>query len=85
MIYRDRHELDKAAAGGGRNDSFKHVQRFAGAGIRGGAFVKDRPVRVKDLGATIFHALNVPAETRMDRDGLTKPVSTGEPLLELFG
>jgi hypothetical protein len=68
---------------------------LAGAGIRGGAvygetdrigaFVKDRPVRVQDLGATIFHALNVPGETRMGRDGFTKPVSTGQPLLDLFG
>ncbi len=67
---------------------------LAGAGIRGGAvygetdrigaFVKDRPVRVQDLGATIFHALNVPAETRMSRDGFTRPVSTGTPILDLF-
>jgi Protein of unknown function (DUF1501) len=68
---------------------------LAGAGIRGGAvygetdrigaFVKDRPVRVQDLGATIFHALDVARETRLGRDGFTRPVSTGEPLLDLFG
>jgi hypothetical protein len=68
---------------------------LAGAGIRGGAvygetdrigaYVKDRPVRVQDLGATIFHALNVPLETRMGRDGFTRPVSTGQPILDLFG
>jgi Protein of unknown function (DUF1501) len=67
---------------------------LAGAGIRGGAvwgetdrigaFVRDRPVRVQDLGATIFHALNVPAETRMGRDGFTQPVSTGQPIMDLF-
>jgi hypothetical protein len=68
---------------------------LAGAGIRGGAvygetdrigaYVKDRPVRVQDLGATIFHALDVPRETRLGRDGFTRPVSTGDPLLDLFG
>ncbi len=68
---------------------------LAGGGIRGGAvygesdrigaFVKDRPVRVQDLGATVFHALGVPRETRLSRDGFTRPVSTGEPLLDLFG
>jgi Protein of unknown function (DUF1501) len=68
---------------------------LAGAGIRGGAvygetdrigaYVKDRPVRVQDLGATIFHALDVARETRLGRDGFTRPVSTGDPLLDLFG
>jgi uncharacterized protein (DUF1501 family) len=68
---------------------------LAGGGIRGGAvygetdriaaYVKDRPVRVQDLGATIFHSLGVPLETRLSRDGFTRPVSTGQPLLDLFG
>ena len=67
---------------------------LAGGGIRGGAvwgesdrigaYVKDRPVRVQDLGATIFHAMDIPGETRMGRDGFTRPVSTGTPLLDLF-
>jgi uncharacterized protein DUF1501 len=68
---------------------------LAGGGIRGGAvygetdrigaYVKDRPVRVQDLGATIYHALNVPLDLRLGRDGFTRPVSTGQPILELFG
>ena len=68
---------------------------LAGGGIRGGAvygatdriaaYVKDRPVRVQDLSATIYHALGVPPETRLGRDGFTRPISTGEPILELFG
>ena len=67
----------------------------AGGGIRGGkvygesdkhgAYVKDRPVRPQDLGATIFHSLGVPLELRLGKDGFTRPISTGEPLLELFG
>ncbi len=68
---------------------------LAGGGIRGGAvygesdkiaaFVKDKPVRPQDLSATIFHSLGVPYESRVTKEGLTKPLSTGEPLLELFG
>ncbi len=67
---------------------------LAGGGTRGGgvigetdrigAFVKDRPVRVQDLGATIYHSLGIAPETRLGRDGFTRPVSTGTPLLELF-
>ena len=34
-------------------------------------------MRVQDLGATIFHALDVPLETRLGRDGFTRPVSHG--------
>jgi hypothetical protein len=67
---------------------------LAGGGIRGGAvygetdrtgsYVKDRPVRVQDLGATIFHALGIAGDQRLGKDGFTRPVSTGQPLLELF-
>jgi len=67
---------------------------LAGAGIRGGvaygasdkigAYVKDRPVRPQDLGATIYHALGVPLETRLGKDGGTRPITTGEPIRELF-
>jgi hypothetical protein len=67
---------------------------LAGAGIRGGAvygetdrigaYIKDRPVRVQDLGATIYHALNVPVELRLGRDGFTRPITTGQPIMELF-
>jgi hypothetical protein len=68
---------------------------LAGAGIRGGAvygstdrhaaYVKDAPVRVQDLGATIYHALGVSPSVRLGRDGFTRPITTGEPILELFG
>jgi hypothetical protein len=67
---------------------------LAGGGIRGGmvygasdkigAFVKDRPVRPQDMGATIYHALGVPLDQRLGKDGVSRPVSTGEPILDLF-
>lgn len=68
---------------------------IAGGGIRGGAvygesdktaaFVKDKPVRAQDLSATIYHSLGVPLETGLGADGFTRPISSGEPLFDLFG
>ncbi|HKM56948.1 MAG TPA: DUF1501 domain-containing protein [Isosphaeraceae bacterium] len=68
---------------------------LAGAGIRGGmvygesdkigAYVKDKPVRPQDLSATIYHALGVPFESRLTKDGISRPLSTGQPILDLFG
>jgi hypothetical protein len=68
---------------------------LAGGGIRGGAvygesdkigaYVKDRPVKPQDFSATIYHALNVPFEAQVTRDGRSVPLSTGQPLLDLFG
>jgi hypothetical protein len=68
---------------------------LAGGGIRGGAvygasdrigaYVKDRPVRPQDLGATIYQALGVSLEVRLGKDGFTRPITTGQPLLDLFG
>jgi hypothetical protein len=65
---------------------------LAGAGIKGGAvygasdrngaYVKDKPVRPQELGATIYHALGVSLEQRL---GFTRPLTTGQPMLDLFG
>ncbi|MEK6262219.1 MAG: DUF1501 domain-containing protein [Planctomycetota bacterium] len=67
----------------------------AGAGIQGGtvygasdvqaAYVKDRPVSPEDFAATLFHAMNIPPETRLSPDGFTRPASTGQVIEELFG
>jgi len=67
---------------------------LAGAGVRGGlvygasdsqgGYVRDGPVSPERFGATLFHALGVPSETRLGADGFTRPASTGQPLLELF-
>ena len=68
---------------------------LAGAGIRGGAVygssdrsgghVRDNPVRPEDFGATLFQALGIAPETRLGADGFTRPVSAGQPRMELFG
>lgn len=67
---------------------------LAGAGIRGGivcgasdahaAAVRDRPVSPENFGATLFHALGVPVETRLGADGFSKPVSIGTPIMEII-
>lgn len=68
---------------------------LAGGGIRGGqvygesdktgSYVKDRPVRPQDLSATIYHALGVPLDPRLGKDGVSQPLTTGTPLVDLFG
>jgi Protein of unknown function (DUF1501) len=67
---------------------------LAGGGIRGGvvygesdkigAYVKDKPVRPQELSATIYHALGVPFEAQLTKDGRSQPLSTGQPIMELF-
>jgi hypothetical protein len=67
---------------------------LAGAGIRPGwvhgasdahgGYVKDAPVTPEQFGATLFHALGVPPETRLGADGFTRPASSGAPLLDVF-
>jgi hypothetical protein len=73
---------------------FCYSSILAGAGIRGmvygesdknASYVKDNPVRPQDFSATVYHALGVPFEARLTRDGLSRPLSTGQPLLNLFG
>jgi hypothetical protein len=68
---------------------------LAGGGIRGGmvygasdkhgAYVKDRPVWPEDFGATLFHALGIPPQSRLGADGFTLPASSGEVIEELLG
>lgn len=84
------------AGGKGRNHwPHCYPALLAGAGIRTGAiygasdlhaaYVKDRPVSPENFGATLLHALGIPAETRLSPDGFTRPASSGQPILDLFG
>lgn len=67
----------------------------AGCGIRGGAvygksdkhgsYVTSNPVRPEELAATIYHALDIPLNAPQNNSGILRPITTGEPLLELFG
>jgi hypothetical protein len=68
---------------------------LAGGGVRGGlvygasdahgGYVRDRPVRPEDFGATLFHALGIDPGTRLGADGFTKPASAGQAVEEVLG
>jgi len=68
---------------------------LAGGGVRRGtvygssdrhaAYVAGgRPVSHVDFGATVFHALGIPPETRWGPDGFSFRVNNGRPVRELF-
>jgi len=69
---------------------------LAGAGIQGGAvlgtsdnlamYPASDPVAPEDLASTIYHALGMPHGAHVvDHTGRPMAISTGRPLLELFG
>jgi hypothetical protein len=68
-------------AGGGIRPGSVH-----GSSDRRGAYVASgRPISHADFGATLYHALGIPPETRYGPDGFSFRVSEGEPVRELFG
>jgi hypothetical protein len=79
----------KINANGGRDHwTFCYSVVLAGAGIRGGtihgssdahaAYVKDAPVRIRDVCATIYHCLGIDPEMPVyDRGGRPHPVANG--------
>jgi uncharacterized protein (DUF1501 family) len=57
-----------------------------GASDRIGAYVaQGRPISHVDFGATLFHALGIPPESRYGPDNFSFRASDGEPVTELFG
>ncbi len=68
---------------------------MAGAGIAGGklygktdrhgAYVTENPIRPEELAATIYHALDIPINDPKDASGLSRQLTTGSPVMELFG
>ncbi len=68
---------------------------IAGAGIKGGSvygktnkrgeYVTDKPVRPEELAATIYHALDIPINDPTDASGISRSLTTGKPIMELFG
>ncbi len=68
---------------------------MAGAGIgggrvygksdsRGGSVVSNR-IRPEELSATIYHALDIPLNGPQNNTGISRPLTTGKPVMELFG
>ncbi len=68
---------------------------LAGCGIAGGqvygksdkhaATIESNPVRPEELAATIYHALDVPLNEPQNNSGILRPITTGKPVMELFG
>jgi hypothetical protein len=68
---------------------------LAGCGIGGGAVygksdkhgaeIESNPVRPEELAATLYHALGVPLNEPQNNSGISRPITTGKPIMELFG
>jgi hypothetical protein len=68
---------------------------MAGAGIAGGqvygktnkhgAYVTNNPIRPEEMAATIYHALDIPINDPLDVSGASRELTTGKPVMELFG
>jgi hypothetical protein len=68
---------------------------LAGAGIAGGRvygksnklgeYPTSNPVRPEELAATIYHALDIPINNPQDASGVSRTLTTGKPVMDLFG
>jgi hypothetical protein len=68
---------------------------LAGAGIAGGRvygktnklgeYPTSNAVRPEELAATIYHALDIPINNPQDASGVSRTLTTGKPIMDLFG
>ena len=68
---------------------------LAGCGIAGGnvygksnkhaEYPTSNPVRPEELAATIYHALDIPLNEPQNNSGFLRPLTTGKPIMDLFG
>jgi len=68
---------------------------IAGAGIAGGKVYGssnkygehpvNNPVHPEELAATIYHALDIPINNPQDASSISRSLTTGKPIMELFG
>jgi hypothetical protein len=68
---------------------------MAGAGIAGGQvygksnkhaeYPTNNPIRPEELAATIYHALDIPLNEPQNNSGISRPLTTGKPVMDLFG
>jgi hypothetical protein len=67
---------------------------MAGCGIAGGqvygktdrlaGYVAHNPVRPEEFSASIYHALDIPLNEPQNNTGISRPITTGKPILDLF-
>ena len=68
---------------------------LAGCGIQGGtlygksdnvgAYPESNPVHPQDIHATVLHAMGIPLNDAADNTGFSRPLTSGKPVLEIFG
>jgi uncharacterized protein (DUF1501 family) len=68
---------------------------LAGAGIKGGnvygktnklgEYPTSNPVRPEELAATLYHALDIPINDPRDASGISRSLTSGKPIMGLFG
>jgi len=56
-----------------------------GASNKYGEYPISKPVRPEELAATIYHALGIPLGGPQSNSGISRPLTTGKPVMELFG
>jgi hypothetical protein len=49
-----------------------------------GEYPVSNPVRPEQLAATIYHALDIPINNPQDASGISRSLTTGQPIMELF-
>ena len=50
-----------------------------------GEYPTSNSVRPEELAATIYHALDIPINNPQDATGISRLLTTGHPIRELFG
>lgn len=50
-----------------------------------GEYPTSNPVRPEELAATIYHALGIPINDPRDASGISRSLTTGKPVMDLFG
>ena len=49
------------------------------------AYVSTHPIQPEEFAATIYHALDVPLNAPQNNSGISLQITTGKPVMELFG
>ena len=56
-----------------------------GKSDRVGAYPESNPVHPQDIHATVLHAMGIPLNLAADNSGVSRPLTAGKPILDIFG